>query len=317
MSDHLLGLDIGGTKLAAVVADGEGRILHKIRRRTRPDRGVEPIIDEMCAMVAECAAIGGTQATDARALGVSFGGPLDAEKDVVHAVPNLPGWGGVPLRARLEEALPGLRIVVENDANAAALAEWRFGAGRGYRCILYTTMGTGIGGGIVVDGEVLRGATGCAGEIGHVCLDPEGPPCACGNRGCLEAFCSGPSIARRAAEKLVARVDPGDLGMLPAETLSTESLVAAAQSGNGFALDHIRETAQYMAQGIGAAVNLLNPDVVILGTVATAAGDVFFEPLRDELPRFVMPPLADAVQVLPAELGDMVGDYAAISLVLD
>ncbi len=311
---YLLGLDVGGTKLAAVIADESGRILHKERQPTESSRGPEAIVADLVTMLERVCTQVGIGLRDATKLGVSFGGGFDTQAGVAHVAPNLPGWEDFPVRAKLQAALPDIPLVIENDANAAALAEWAFGAGRGKRVVLYLTMGTGIGGGIVADGRIFRGATDFAGEIGHTCLLPEGPTCGCGRRGCLEALCSGPSIARRAAEKIREGMDTGDLGGGAHPT--TEEIVAAARRGNAFALRHLRETAHFMAHGIGTAVTILNPDVVVIGTVATAAGELFFGPLREYLPRFAVPPSLEAVQVVPAQLGDMVGDYAAIALVL-
>ena len=315
-----LGLDVGGTKLAAVVADEHGAILHKERRPTDSARGPDPIITDLIGMVNAVASKAGIAPQDTKGLGVSFGGLFDTRNGVSGSVPNLPGWEGVPLRRKLESAFPNVRIEIDNDANATALAEWRFGAGRGFNHVLYLTMGTGIGGGIVSDGRLIRGANDSAGEIGHTCLVPDGPPCGCGKRGCLEAFCSGPSIARRAQEKLRAGMSGGDLldhAGVALNELRTEHLLDGAQRGNRFCLDHFRETARYMGWGIANAVSLLNPEVVVLGTVATAAGDLFLEPLREEVRRFAVDRSGQLAQILPAALGDRVGDIAAIALVFE
>jgi glucokinase len=273
----------------------------------------------MSEMVRSVAESQGIRPEDAAGLGVSFGGPLDARRGIVYSPANLPGWDAIPLTQLLSEAFPSLPIVMDNDANAAALAEWHFGAGRGYQNVLYITMGTGVGGGIIADGRLVRGGCDASGEIGHICLVPDGPPCGCGKRGCLEAFCSGPAIARRAREKLRAGMDGGDLldtMGLTVEELKTEHLVEAARRGNVFALDHLRDTAYYMGWGIANALNLLNSEVVVLGTVATAAGDLFLRPLREYMRLFAMTRTAQAARVVPAQLGELVGDYAAIALVV-
>ncbi|MBM3215512.1 ROK family protein [Candidatus Poribacteria bacterium] len=317
MPERYLGIDLGGTKIAAVVADEKGSVLFRERRPTRPGRGVEAVVDEMVAMASIVAGNAGIAAAEARALGVSFGGPIDSRRGIVYSPANLPGWDAIPLLEMLEARLPDLPIVLDNDANAAALAEWRFGAGRGFDHVLYMTMGTGIGGGIVSDGRLVRGSRDAAGEVGHMCLVHDGPVCGCGKRGCLEAFCSGPAIARRAVEKLRAGASRHGLAEgVPLTELRTEHLVAAAREGNPFALEHLRETAYYMAWGIGNALNLLNPEVVILGTVATAAGDLFLDDVRGYLPLFAMPRAAADARIVPAELGETVGDYAAIALAM-
>lgn len=311
---HLLGMDIGGTKISLVLADEKGNFLDRITFPTLPQRGPSPILEEI---IARGKSLVLSHNASLAAVGVSFGGPFDPQSGIFDSPANLPGWKAFPLRQVLQEAFPHLPVLIENDANAAALAEWRFGAGRGYRHLLYVTMGTGIGAGILADGRLLRGANNAAGEIGHVCLLPDGPSCGCGRRGCLEAFCSGPAIARRAKEKIQAGMNSGDLlDFVSLDDLRTEDLLRAARRGNPFALDHFRETAYFLGWGLSIAVNLLNPEVVILGTVATAAGDFFFHHLRDSVRRFAMRRSAETVHIVPAGLGDLVGDYAALALLL-
>jgi len=315
MGTYLVGIDIGGTKLAVVLADGEGNLLLKEKVPTRAERGVEPIVADVIALVEKVMARGGVGWHKVGGIGVSFGGPLDSKRGIVYSPANLPGWDAIPLLAILQNAFPHTPILMDNDANAAAVAEWRFGAARGCDNVLYMTMGTGIGGGVIADGRLLRGACDAVGEIGHLCLVPDGPPCGCGRRGCLEAFCSGPAIARRAKEKLRAGIPPGDLlDAVPLEALRTEDLLDAARRGNRFALEHFRDTAYFLAWGISHAINLLNPEVIVLGTVATAAGEFFLESVREYVRLFAMSRSADAVRILPAALGDLVGDYAAIAL---
>jgi glucokinase len=319
---YLLGLDVGGTKIAAVVADGPGDILAKIRRPTPAALGPDAIVAEMTDMLTEVAGAVEIGPLDAAALGVSFGGPYDPVRGVVRDIPNLPDWGGVPLLRLLSDALPGVALAIDNDANAAALAEWRFGAGQGAEHMLYLTMGTGIGGGIVSDGRLYRGLRNAGGEVGHTVLVPDGAECGCGHRGCLEAYASGPAIARRAIEKLEAGEGVEfadalrDAGIALLE-LKTESIVEAARDGVTFAMDHLADTAFYMGWGIANAVSILAPEVVVLGTVATAAGDMFMEPLRRRVVDMAMPGVGDATRVEPAGLGDLVGDYAAIALAVD
>ncbi|MBT5532216.1 ROK family protein, partial [Candidatus Poribacteria bacterium] len=297
-------------------------ILAKIRRPTPAALGPDGIVAEMTDMLAEVAATVSIAPLDAAALGVSFGGPYDPVRGVVRDIPNLPDWGGVPLYALLADALPGVGLAIDNDANAAALAEWRFGAGQGADHMLYLTMGTGIGGGIVSEGRLYRGLRNAGGEVGHTVLVPDGAECGCGHRGCLEAYASGPAIARRAIEKIEAgegdafRAVLRDAGVaLP--DLRAEQIVEAARDGVKFAMDHLAETAFYMGWGIANAVSILAPEVVVLGTVATAAGDMFMEPLRRHVVDMAMPGVGEATRVEPAGLGDLVGDYAAIALAAD
>lgn len=319
---YLLGLDVGGTKIAAVVADGSGHIVAKIRRPTPAALGPAGIVAEMTDTLTEVCAAASVALGDAAALGVSFGGPYDHVRGVVRDIPNLPDWGGVALHRLLSDALPSLPIAIDNDANAAALAEWRFGAGRGSDNMLYLTMGTGIGGGIVSDGRLYRGLRNAAGEVGHTVLVPGGAQCGCGHKGCLEAYASGPAIARRAIEKIDAGHGGDFVAVLEgagvaAGDLRTELIVEAARDGNRFAVDHLEDTAFYMGWGIANAVSILAPEVVVLGTVATAAGDMFMDLLRRHVVEMAMPGVGEGTRVEAAGLGDLVGDYAAVALAAD
>ena len=257
------------------------------------------------------------------AIGVSCGGPLDTKTGVIYSPPNLPGWDALPLKAQLESEFQ-IPVTIENDANASALAEFRFGGGRGYGAVLYMTMSTGIGGGIVIDGQIYHGANDSAGEVGHQILLPDGPRCGCGKRGCLEALCSGPAIARRAQAAIQAQRAEGkasattllNLAGGHIEDVKSEYVLAAAQTGDALALQLVDETAYYMGWGIANLVNILNPDIVLLGTIAIAAGDLLINPIRKTVSEFAMTRPAEAVKIEPAQLGDALGDLAAIALVV-
>jgi glucokinase len=217
----------------------------------------------------------------------------------------------------------GLYARLENDANAGALAEWLFGAGVGRRHVVYMTMGTGIGGGLILDGRLYRGANGNAGEIGHMrVVDTGGPLCGCGKRGCLEAFCSGPSIARRTREALnnaptsswaqqMHETLHGDL-----DQVTAEHLFAAAREGDPLALHLVDETAHYMGVALANVIQAINPDVIVLGTIATAQGDFFLDRVRRVVRAETWPLMSKAVEILPSPLGSRVGDYGAISVLL-
>lgn len=317
MKKHVVGIDIGGTKLAAVVADDSGKILSKVRRPTFADKGPEYAIQLLFEMVYETIAQANLRQEAISAIGVSCGGPLDTKTGIVYSPPNLPGWDAFPLKARLESEFQIL-ITIENDANASALAEYRFGGGRGYNAVLYMTMSTGIGGGIVINGEIYHGANDSAGEVGHQILLPNGPLCGCGKRGCLEAICSGPAIARRAKEAIQKQSDTAILTLADGhiETVKSEHVLAAARQGDALALELIDETAYYMGWGIANLVNILNPDIVLLGTIAIAAGDLLLQPIRKTVSDLAMARPAEAVKIMPAQLGESLGDLAAIALVV-
>ncbi|MDE0425371.1 MAG: ROK family protein [Candidatus Poribacteria bacterium] len=319
MKTYVVGIDIGGTKLATVVADNTGHILNKVRRPTLAERGPEYALQLLCDMVHETIELAGLARTTISAIGVSCGGPLDTKTGIVYSPPNLPGWDALPLKAKLESEFQ-IPVTIENDANASALAEYRFGGGRGYNAVLYMTMSTGIGGGIVLDGQVYHGANDSAGEVGHQILLPDGPLCGCGKRGCLEALCSGPAIARRAQaavrnEKASATALL-DLAGGRVENVRSEHVLAAARRDDALALQLVEETGYYMGWGIANLVNILNPDIVLLGTIAIAAGDLLLDPIRKTVSEFAMTRPAEAVKIVPAELGEALGDLAAVALVV-
>ncbi|RKU38928.1 hypothetical protein C6496_05355 [Candidatus Poribacteria bacterium] len=270
-------------------------------------------------MVHETIELAGLERTTISAIGVSCGGPLDTETGIVYSPPNLPGWDALPLKAKLASEFQ-VPVTIENDANASALAEYRFGGGRGYSAVLYMTMSTGIGGGIVLDGQVYHGANDSAGEVGHQILLPDGPPCGCGKRGCLEALCSGPAIARRAQAAVrnekTSATTLLDLAGGRVEAVRSEHVLEAARQGDVLGLHLVEETGYYMGWGIANLVNILNPDIVLLGTIAIAAGDLLLNPIRKTVSEFAMTRPAEAVKIAPAQLGEALGDLAAIALVV-
>jgi glucokinase len=314
----ILGIDIGGTKSAVVLARADGEILHRLSEPTRPDeRGPQEVLQRLAEMARELMARGGVMASDVRGVGVSCGGPLDTRTGIVYAPPNLPGWTAIPVRQILEDAL-GLRVVVENDANATALAEWRFGSGQGTRSMVFLTMGTGIGGGLILDGRLYHGANDLAGEIGHQTILMNGPLCGCGKRGCLEALASGPAIARLARESMMYGRHKRVLALAggkPAD-ITAVHVVEAAKEGDAFAQQVLDEAGTYMGVGIANLIQILNPERVIIGTIAVHAGDLILEPIRRALAEYAWERSRAVCQVVPAALGDRAQDLAAVALLL-
>ena len=318
MNSHVIGIDIGGTKLATVVADKDGNILQKVRKLTESEKGPRHAVELILSMVGEVLDLAGLRREDISGIGVSCGGPLDTKTGIIYSPPNLPGWDALPLKEMIESEFH-IPTVIENDANASALAEARFGGGRGYDYVLYMTMSTGIGGGIIANGEIYHGANDSAGEVGHQILLPDGPLCGCGQYGCLEALCSGPAIARRAQEAIVDQPHTGVLALANGEvdSVRSEHVLQAARDGDALAIDLVEETAYYMGWGIANLVNILNPQIVLLGTIAVAAGDLLMDPIRRTVTEMAMQRPLETVKIMPAELGDSIGDLAAISLVID
>ena len=317
MSSHVIGIDIGGTKLATVVADKDGNILQKVRKPTESEKGPRHAVQLLLAMVDEVIDLAELRRENISGIGVSCGGPLDTKTGIIYSPPNLPGWDALPLKEMIESEFH-IPTIIENDANASALAETRFGGGRGYDYVLYMTMSTGIGGGIVANGEIYHGANDSAGEVGHQILLPDGPLCGCGQYGCLEALCSGPAIARRAQEAIIDQPHTQILAHADGQidAVRSEHVLQAARDGDALAMALVEETAYYMGWGIANLVNILNPQIVLLGTIAVAAGDLLLDPIRRTVTEMAMQRPLETVKIMPAELGDSIGDLAAISLVI-
>ena len=252
----------------------------------------------------------GVAAGDLAAVGVAAPGPLDVGAGLVIEPPNLPGWDRVPLRDALEEGL-GVPVRLENDANAAALAEWRFGAARGFEDVVYLTMSTGIGAGLVLGGRLYAGHSANAGEWGHVPVEWDGEPCCCGQRGCLEAYAGGAAWARRLRSRT-----PGDsrvAELAEGGAVLPEHVIDAAGEGDRFACEEVDRFNHYLVRGLTAVVFALAPQVIVLGTIAAAAGEALcLQPVRAALAQRVWPPLGRGVEIRAAELGERLPELAGL-----
>ena len=299
---HVLGLDVGGTKLAAGVVDGRGRVRSFAVTSTRPEEGPESGLERLFALGREAVEESGVPWAEIGAVGIGSGGPLDAARGVLVAPPHLPGWRDVPIVALAEQALH-LPVALENDATAAAAGEHRYGAGAGVRHMVYLTISTGVGGGIVIDGELYRGATGNGGELGHVTVDCEGRPCrGCGRRGCLEAYVSGTSISERAQEAGMGEVSASDVA-------------AAAQAGDPVAIEVWDATTTALACGLTSIVNLFEPELVVLGGgVSTTTGEQLIGPARERVRAEAMGAAGRAAEIVQSALGDHVGVVGAAAI---
>jgi glucokinase len=312
----VIGVDIGGTNVrVGVVPFAGGPPLDMTSRATRGGRGADAVVEDVGVMAEEVvgAALARHGGTRARVAGVGIGcpGPLDLRAGRVIETPNL-GWKDYPIRDRIAGRL-GLPAALDNDANCATYGEWWQGAGRGATHLAGVTLGTGIGGGLVVGGRLVRGASGAAGELGHTTIDFAGRRCACGNVGCLEAYASGPSIAARARESIeagapseITRLVDGDLSRITALTVY-DTLLA----GDPLARDTMVETGRMLGVAVASLVNLLNPEVVVLVGGVTGAGEALFGPLRQEVARRAFPVAARACRIVPGALGQAAGVVGA------
>jgi glucokinase len=305
-----IGIDLGGTKVAGIVMAEDGRILSRVERST-PPTDAEAVVEVVHSVVQ--AATGGEEPV---AVGVGAAGLVDFAAGVVRFAPNLP-LREIPLREEVATR-SNLPCVVDNDANAAAWGEFRFGAGRGARHMLLVTVGTGIGGGIVWDGALYRGAHGFAAEIGHVIVEPDGPTCGCGNQGCWEQMASGQAMDRLGRE--AARSDPdGAIARLAGGAgVRGVHVTAAAREGDPRAVAIVREVGGRLGEGLAGLVNILDPEVVVVGGGVGDEGDIFLEPARRAFRAAVeAPDHRPDVPIVVADLGNEAGAIGAAALALE
>ncbi len=310
----IVGLDIGGTNTVVGLVPFRGGMAAALRSmRTRPDLGGEDLVRRAATLVREATADLAAVNPDAEILGVGIGspGPLDRKTGRVLETPNL-GLQDFPLRDLVSEAV-GLSATLDNDANCATYGEWWQGAGRGARTLVGLTLGTGIGGGLVLDGKIHHGVSDAGGEFGHMTIDTNGRKCKCGNYGCLEAYASGPNIAARAVEGLEAGVESvlAELVEGRLEEITAATVYEGVVLGDDFAHEVMRETAKVLGVGIANLVNALNPDAVVIAGGVTRAGDHLFDPLRKEVRRRAFRSAVEACRIVPASLPETAGVIGA------
>lgn len=317
-----LGLDVGGTKVAGAAVGEDGRVRERAELPTLAGEGFRVSSGQVIAVARQILEVARARGWRVGGVGAGFPGPLDPRAGVLHNPPNLPGWDGTDVAGLLADAL-GLPVAVENDANAAALGEARYGAGRGFSLVVYFTLGTGVGGGVVHRGRLFGGASGAAAELGHLVVRAGGEPCACGGRGCLEAYVSGPALVRRVRAALARgegdAVPPQGVGSVLAgvSPLTGEAVVEAVRRGDRVAVRVWEETMMYLAAGVVSAVHAFNPDAVVIGGGLAAAGDLIFGPLRRLVREQGMPYLVRDLQIVPAVLGRDAGVVGAAVVARD
>jgi glucokinase len=309
-----LGVDIGGTKVAAGLVDAQG----EIRTQTRtpmiaegdPAKGLEAVakaVEELLAKAGGLKQIAG--------IGICAPGPLNPITGVIINPPNLPIWHNYPLAEEMRRRF-GVNVQIDNDGNAAALAEAKWGAGRGYRNVFYATIGTGVGAGIVFDGKIYHGKTGAAAEGGHVGIDMQGPRCNCGKRGCIEALAAGPGIARRARQKLTAFPKSLMLEMAggDAEKVTSHVVAKAYAQGDEAAREVLKETLDMLAYWLGNVIDLLEPDVIVVGGGVSLMLAPFLNEIRERWKGACANPQPMDTPLLPARYGEDAGIAGAAAL---
>jgi glucokinase len=310
---YVVGIDLGGTNIVVGTVAEDGSELHGlVSEPTMPEQGSDAVVARIVKLAR--ASLAEARGKTVAGVGIGSPGPLDTARGLVLLTPNL-GWTNFPLRDRITEAL-GLPATLDNDANCAIFGEWWRGAARGAEHVVGLTIGTGIGGGIVLHGEIYHGTSDIAGEIGHMTIDSTGRRCKCGNYGCLEAYASGPAIAARAVEGVEAGAETslpdyvrGDLRQITAQVV-----YEAAHDGDEYAREVVHDTAKVLGAGVANIINIFNPQVVVICGGVTLAGDQLFVPLRSEVKRRAFKPAANACRIVPGELTGTAGVYGAAAV---
>lgn len=315
MEPRVLAIDLGGTNVKAAIVDGSGRILEEDHCPTESHKGPDAVLHAMTDLSRRLLERAGLGVEDLVALGVGAPGPLDSKSGIILRCPNLPGWENLPVAERLSAALK-LPVHLENDANAAALAEAWVGAGKGRRHVICLTLGTGVGSGVVVDGRLLKGR-GLASEIGHMIIREGGRRCGCGARGCFESYASATAVVARAEEALDQCLADGGVSSLAGKVISCKAVFDAAGEGDGLAARIVEDTAQHLAVGLASLIHVFHPEVIVLtGGMIRAGERALLEPARRHLWTLAMSEFLEGLELLLSPLADRAGVLGAAAVAL-
>ena len=305
--DNIIGIDIGGTKCVVLKADGEGNFL---KHERFPTTNVDDTINKIFSIIREYQKTYNGETV----FGVSCGSPLDHRKGIILSPPNLPGWDEIHITEMLEKEFGG-KAYLMNDANACALAEWYFGAAKGYENVVFLTHGTGNGAGLILGGRLYEGTSGDAGEIGHVRLSNSGP-WGYGKEGSFEGWTSGGGIARLA--KKYAEDRNGEVMFNPGkiDDISTKDVAESAKNGDKLAIEIFKETSYYLGLGLSILIDLLNPEIIVLGSIYSRCKDLIEPSMNEALQKEVLPHALEKCKIVPALLGENIGNYGAVSIAL-
>jgi glucokinase len=312
MKPYAMGIDIGGTKIAAGLVNRDGVILARYQTQAHSEREPKYVIAAVEQAYQATLKESKVKVEDIEAVGLGFGGNTHGRAGIILTSSNLPAWDHVPLRDIVAERI-GQRVILDNDTNLCALGEHCYGAGRGVKNMVYVTFSTGYGTGIIINNQLYSGHIGTAGEVGHVVVDIGGPPCSCGKRGCLMAYASGVGISRMAYEKLDAGVETLLRNLAPPDRrrISGELVAAAAQQGDGVALEILRVAGYYAGVGLSMIIQILNPELIVVGGGLTHIGPLLLEPAMAGMREHTQPQLLDSVRVVPWQLGADLGIIGA------
>ena len=318
----LLGIDIGGTKCAVIlgeydIKEQQMQICGKVAFSTDSHLGVSHTLNVLYNNIDELLEKNGVGPSDIEVCGISCGGPLDSKKGIVLSPPNLPGWDGVAIVKLIRERY-GIITHLQNDANACALAEWKFGAGKGLSDVVFLTFGTGLGAGLILGGKLYSGASDMAGEVGHIRMSENGPV-GYGKSGSFEGFCSGGGIAQIAKIKVLEKLQMGeevafckDISGLDA--LSAKKIAMEAKAGDVLAAEIFKISGTYLGYGLSILIDILNPELIIIGSIYQRSSDLLWPYAKEIIEKEVLPHSASVCKVVPSKLGEHVGDYAALAV---
>ncbi|WP_035172145.1 ROK family protein [Caldanaerobius polysaccharolyticus] len=320
MSDkeYIVGVDLGGTKLSTVLINKVGEVLVRENVPTEAYKGPDAVIQKIKDTIHTVMDKAGVSLGELEGIGIGSPGPLDAEKGVIRFTPNLPGWVDVPLKDRIQEEFP-VPIKVDNDANAAAVGEGIFGAGKGIKNFVYITVSTGIGGGAFIDGKLFHGENSNGAELGHTTIDMNGPLCGCGNYGCWEALASGTAFTRRVVEGLKSgRRESIILDMVGGDIEKVDAKVVfdAARKGDEYALEMVNREAELLGVGISNIINSFNPRRIIIGGGMSNDLDMMYAGIMKEIGKRALKANAEVVEIVRAKLGKDAGVLGAAALIL-
>lgn len=309
MASWMIGVDIGGTKISAALLSLNGKFELQETWPTHAETGSEGVFQQLVAIIRYLLSQAGTETSAIKIIGIACAGLIDARSGIILTSPNLP-WTSFPLRQRVEVEI-GIPVFVMNDANAAALGEHVYGVGKGMNDLIYITVSTGIGGGLILGGRLYAGFQGLGGEVGHMTIEPGGPLCTCGNRGCWEALSSGWAMAREARYGLAQGI-PSPLGEI-GKTITAEDVYKAAMEGDGLAQSVIQRAAHYLGVGLANLVNLFNPQLIIIGGGVAKMGQLLLSPAEAEMKQRAFAPSVASVRLCPASLGARAGLYGLLA----
>lgn len=320
---YSLGIDIGGTKCAAILGRGEpcdtaeGFIIDRLAFKTDVKRGFKAVIDELFLTAEQLLLKNNVKKSELIGIGISCGGPLNSKTGTIHCPPNLPDWDNVPITALFEERF-GVKTVLHNDANACAVAEWRFGAGKNTENMVFLTFGTGMGAGLILNGKLYTGKSDMAGEVGHIRLCETGPV-GYGKKGSFEGFCSGGGIAELA--KIIGKkyLEENKKSVLfecesDLSSVTAAKLAAAMYDGDEFSKEVFVTSAEYLGRGLSVIIDILNPEMIVIGSIYERNSEFFDSIIFDVINKEALKDSASVCKIVPARLGDSIGDFAALGI---